>query len=308
MSANVTPTVSVTPPAAGAMTPKLAKGGSRQNPWLRGLFYFLLVVIAFYMLFPFYWAIRSALTPEVDAGNTPVQYFPSDATLSNFGDALTGGVLKQPLINSFIVAGLVTLLSLIVGASAAYALGRIRFRGRTIMMYAILSMTIFPQIAILGALYTQFSNWGLINTRWSLVISYLIFTLPFTIWVLQSFFASLPRELEESAYVDGASPFRTFWAVMLPLAAPGLVTTGLLAFINAWNEYLYAVSFLQTADNYTVPVAIANWPPATSGSAFAQPWDHIMAGTVVVTLPLIVLVLIFQRRLVAGLTSGAVKG
>jgi ABC-type glycerol-3-phosphate transport system permease component len=151
----------------------------------------------------------------------------------------------------------------------------------------------------------MFSNFGLINTVGSLIISYLIFTLPFTIWVLQSFFRTMPRELEESAYVDGASPFRTFWAVMLPLAAPGLVTTGLLAFINAWNEYLYAVSFLQTSDHYTVPLAIASWP---SSSSYAHPWGHIMAGTVIVTVPLIVLVLIFQRRLVAGLTAGAVKG
>jgi trehalose/maltose transport system permease protein len=308
MSANMTPTIPVAPPASSTTRFKFFKGGSHQNPILRTVFYLVLIVIAFYMLFPFYWAIRSALTNESDAGVTPVQYWPSNPTLSNFGDAITGGVLKQPLINSAIVAGSVTILSLVIGASAAYALGRLQFRGRSVMMYVILSMTIFPQIAILGALYTMFSNFGLINTSGSLIISYLIFTLPFTIWVLQGFFRSLPKELEESAYVDGASPFRTFWSVMLPLAAPGLVTTGLLAFINAWNEYLYAVSFLQTADHYTVPVAIANWPPSTSGSAFAVPWDHVMAGTVVVTIPLIVLVLIFQRRLVAGLTSGAVKG
>ncbi len=282
-----------------------ARGAQRQNLLLRGLFYVVIVVIAFYMLFPFYWAIRSALTPETDLFLTPVQYFPSHPTLDNFNSALTGGVLKPALINSAIVAASVTLLSLVVGSSAAYALGRLRFRGRLVMMYVILSMTIFPQIAILGALYTLFSDFGLINTSWSLIISYLIFTLPFTIWVLQSFFRTMPRELEESAYVDGASPFRTFWSIMLPLAAPGLVTTGLLAFINAWNEYLYAVSFLQTSDHYTVPVTIAAWP---GNSQYARPWGDIMAATVVVTVPLIVLVLIFQRRLVAGLTAGAVKG
>jgi len=265
----------------------------------------VIVVIAFYMLFPFYWAIRSALTPETDLFLTPVRYFPSSPTLDNFNNALTGGVLKPALINSAIVAASVTVLSLVVGSSAAYALGRLRFRGRTVMMYVILSMTIFPQIAILGALYTMFSNFGLINTSWSLIISYLIFTLPFTVWVLQSFFRTMPKELEESAYVDGASPFQTFWMIMLPLAAPGLVTTGLLAFINAWNEYLYAVSFLQTSDHYTVPVTIASWPGT---SQYSHPWGDIMAATVVVTVPLIVLVLIFQRRLVAGLTAGAVKG
>ena len=305
MSANVAPTVNVAPPTRGARTVKLAKGGSRQNTVVRWLFYLILIVIAFYMLFPFYWAIRSALTAEPALFVTPVQYFPSNPTLTNFGDALDGGFLKDALVNSAIVAAAVTLLSLAIGSSAAYALGRLQFRGRSIMMYVVLSMTIFPQIAILGALYTMFSSLGLINTSGSLIISYLIFTLPFTVWVLQGFFRTMPRELEESAYVDGASPFQTFWMVMLPLAAPGLVTTGLLAFINAWNEYLYAVSFLQTSDHYTVPVAISAWP---SSSQFAHPWGHIMAGTVIVTVPLIVLVLIFQRRLVAGLTAGAVKG
>jgi len=299
MSVNAVPQ---TPRVAAA---QLKGGAQRQSRVLRGLFYLVLVVIAFYMLFPFYWAIRSALTKDSDLFVTPVQYIPNNPTLENFGNALTGGVLKPALINSAVVAASVTLLSLVIGASAAYALGRLQFRGRTVMMYVILSMTIFPQIAILGALYTMFSDFGIINTSWSLIISYLIFTLPFTVWVLQSFFRTMPKELEESAYVDGASPFRTFWAVMLPLAAPGLVTTGLLAFINAWNEYLYAVSFLQTSDHYTVPVAIAAWP---SSSQYNHPWGEIMAGTVVVTVPLIILVLIFQRRLVAGLTAGAVKG
>jgi trehalose/maltose transport system permease protein len=305
MSANVAPTMSVTPPAGGAGILKPSTGRSRQATVLRVLFYIVLAVIAFYLVFPYYWAIRSALTAETDLFVTPVQYFPSHPTLDNFGDALTGGFLKQALVNSAIVAASVTIISLVIGASAAYALGRLQFRGRSIMMYVVLSMTIFPQIAILGALYTMFSTLSLINSAGSLIVSYLIFTLPFTVWVLQGFFRTMPRELEESAYVDGASPFGTFYMIMLPLAAPGLVTTGLLAFINAWNEYLYAVSFLQTSDHYTVPVAIAAWP---SSSQYAHPWGHIMAGTVVVTVPLIVLVLIFQRRLVAGLTAGAVKG
>jgi trehalose/maltose transport system permease protein len=303
MSANISANTGANPLAAAPV--QLRSGKPRQISVLRVLFYLVLAVIAFYMLFPFYWAIRSALTNETDLFVTPVQYFPSQPTLSNFGDAFTGGFLKPALINSAIVAGSVTLLSLASGATAAYALGRLKFRGRTVMMYVVLSMTIFPQIAILGALYTMFSTLGLINSVGSLIISYLIFTLPFSVWVLQGFVRTMPHEQEESAYVDGASPFQTFWMIMLPLAAPGLVTTGLLAFINAWNEYLYAVSFLQTSDHYTVPVAIVAWP---SSSQYAHPWGHIMAGTVVVTVPLIVLVLIFQRRLVAGLTAGAVKG
>jgi trehalose/maltose transport system permease protein len=179
-----------------------------------------------------------------------------------------------------------------------------------------LSMTIFPQIAILGALYTMFSGahivWflhfpHLYDSLWSLIFSYLIFTLPFTIWVLTGFMRALPGDLEEAAYVDGATPLQVFWKVLLPLIAPGLVTTGLLAFIAAWNEYLYAVSFIQSPKHYTVPVAIALFT-GTSGNAFQFPWGTVMAATVIVTLPLIAATLILQRRILAGLTAGAVKG
>jgi trehalose/maltose transport system permease protein len=168
-------------------------------------------------------------------------------------------------------------------------------------------MTMFPAIAILGSLFDLVRRLGLYNQLPSLILTYLVFTLPFTVWVLTSFFAGLPKELEEAAYVDGASPFETLYKVMLPLIAPGLVTTGLLAFINAWNEFLFAVSFLQTPDKRTVPLAIFLFNTATGGG-FEVPWGTIMAGTVVVTVPLIVLVLIFQNRIISGLTAGAVKG
>ena len=209
-----------------------------------------------------------------------------------------------------------TLLSLAIGSLAAYALGRFRFRGRSFVMYLMLSMTIFPQIAILGALYTMISGFHIVgfihfphlyDTRWALVFTYLIFTLPFTVWVLTSFMRALPRDLEEAAYVDGATPMQVFYKVLLPLIAPGLVTTGLLAFIAAWNEYLFALSFIQSPDNYTVPIAITSFV-GKSGSAFQQPWGEIMAATIIVTLPLIVAVLVLQKRILAGLTAGAVKG
>ena len=213
------------------------------------------------------------------------------------------------LLNSAIVAGSVTLLSLAIGSFAAFALGRFRFHGRSFVMYLMLSMTIFPQIAILGALYTTIStlHLHLYDKLGALIFTYLIFTLPFTIWVLTSFMRALPGDLEEAAYVDGATPLQVFWKVLLPLIAPGLVTTGLLAFISAWNEYLYALSFIQTPSNYTVPLAITSFVSKT-GSAFAVPWGQIMAATVIVTLPLIAAVLILQRRIIAGLTAGAVKG
>jgi len=270
-------------------------------------FWLLIAVIFVYALFPFYWAVRSALTPEAQLFNTPVEYFPSHPTFANFREALSTDFFRRALINSTIVAGSVTLVSVAIGSLAAYALGRFRFRGRSVVLYLMLSMTIFPQIAILGALYTMINDFHLYDRLGALVLTYLIFTLPFTVWVLTSFMRALPGDLEEAAYVDGATPLQVFYKVLLPLIAPGLVTTGLLAFIAAWNEYLYAVSFIQQPQNYTVPLAVTSFV-GKSGSSFNVPWGQIMAATVIVTLPLITATLILQRRILAGLTAGAVKG
>ena len=270
-------------------------------------FWILVVVIFIYALFPFDWALRSAFMPASELFETPIKYWPSDPTLQNFRDVLSSNFFRRALLNSTIVAGSVTLISLAIGSLAAYALGRFRFRGRSIVLYLKLSMTIFPQIAILGALYTMISNYHLYDKLGALILTYLIFTLPFTVWVLTSFMRALPGDLEEAAYVDGATPLQVFWKVLLPLIAPGLVTTGLLAFIAAWNEYLYAVSFIQSPNKYTVPIAITSFT-AKGGNAFQVPWGQIMAATIVVTLPLIAATLILQRRILAGLTAGAVKG
>jgi trehalose/maltose transport system permease protein len=268
-------------------------------------FYLLIAAIFFYALFPFYWALRSSFTAENELFTTPVQYIPQNPTLENFRVVLSSNQFLRALLNSTIVAGSVTLIALVLGSLAGYALGRFRFHGRSAVLYVMLSMTIFPQIAILGALYTMINRFELYDTLQALVLSYMILVLPFTVWVLTSFMRALPRDLEEAAYVDGASPLQTFYRVMLPLVAPGLVTAGLLAFIAAWNEYLFALSFTQTPERYTVPVAITSF---TGESRFEQPWGQIMAAVVVVTVPLIVLTLVLQRRILAGLTAGAVKG
>jgi trehalose/maltose transport system permease protein len=285
--------------------------GLRRSPIGRYIpkvaFWLLIAAIFFYALFPFYWAVRSAFTPEGQLFDTPIQYFPAHPTLENFRQIFSTSFFTRALINSTVVAGTVTLLSLAIGSLAAYALGRFRFRGRSGVLYLMLSMTIFPQIAILGALYTMMKDFHLYDRLGALIFTYLIFTLPFTVWVLTSFMRTLPADLEEAAYVDGATPLQVFYKVLLPLIAPGLVTTGLLAFISAWNEYLYAISFIQSTDNYTVPIAITSFVGKT-GSAFDIPWGQIMAATVVVTLPLITVTLILQRRILAGLTAGAVKG
>jgi trehalose/maltose transport system permease protein len=198
------------------------------------------------------------------------------------------------------------LLSLVVGSFAAYALGRIRFKGRTILLYMVLTMTMFPRISILSGLYSIVREVGVFGSPFALIMTYPVFTLPFTVWVLTAFFRGLPKEIEQAAIVDGASPFQVFRMILLPLTAPALVTTGLLAFVTSWNEYLLALNFTITEpDAQTVPVAIAQFSGTVSRQ---EPLAEIMAAAIVVTVPLVILVLVFQNRIAAGLTAGAVKG
>lgn len=269
------------------------------------LFWGIVLLIALYTLFPFYWAIVSSLTPANQLFNTPVRYFPAEPTTSSYAAVFRNANFIRAMGNSALVAGITVFLALVIGSFGAYALGRLKFRGRSLVLYTILSMTMFPAIAILGSLFTMVRALGIYNTPWALVLTYTTFTLPFTIWVLTNFFKSLPLELEQAAYVDGATPWQTFWLILLPLTAPGLVTTGLLAFINAWNEFLYALTFTVDESKRTVPVAIALF---SGQQQFEIPWGDIMAAAVVVTVPLVILVLFFQQRLVEGLTAGAVKG
>ncbi|MBA2668079.1 MAG: carbohydrate ABC transporter permease [Trueperaceae bacterium] len=269
------------------------------------LFWILIAVIFVYLIFPFYWALISALKTQSELIRTPATYFPENPTLQNFRAVFQNTAFLRGLGNSLIVAGSVTVLSLVVGAFAGFALGKLRFRGRTPSLYVILAMTMFPQIAVLAGLYAVIRTLGMPALP-SLVLSYMIFTLPFTVWVLTAFFKGLPTTLLQAAQVDGASTMQTFVQILLPLTAPALVTTGLLAFIQAWNEYLFALTFTSIAPTArTVPVAIALFSGQISRE---QPFGEIMAAAIVVTIPLIALVLFFQNRIVEGLTAGAVKG
>lgn len=276
------------------------------------LFWVIVALIFVYMLFPFYWMINSSLKSEPQLFMTPATFVPRDPvtkdfslTLTNYTSVFQNAAFLRGLYNSVIVAVLTTVLSLSVGAFAAFALGKLRFRGKTPTLYVILAMTMFPQVAVLAGLYAVINTLG-IPAIASMILSYMIFTLPFTVWVLTSFFQGLPTEIMQSAQVDGASPFQTFYMILLPLTMPALVTTGLLAFIQAWNEYLFALTFTSIEPTArTVPVAIALF---SGERAFQEPFGEIMAASVLVTVPLIVLVLIFQQRIVEGLTAGAVKG
>ena len=272
----------------------------------RALFYLLVLAIAVFLLFPVYWAAKTAVSPDQEIYATPAAYVPHEFTLQHFNNALSDSRFLRSIVNSLIVGGSVTAISILLGAFAAYALGRFNFRGRGAMRYIILAMSIFPQIAILGSLYKLLTATQLYNTLFALIITYLIFILPFTVWTLASFFQQLPKELEEAAYIDGASSMQTFWRVMMPLAAPGLAATAILAVIAAWNEYLFALSFESDSSNWTVPVMISN--VGAQSSAYTIPWGDQMAASLVVMIPVIALVLLLQRRIVAGLTGGSVKG
>lgn len=266
----------------------------------------LITLIFLYTAFPFYWALISALKPESELIQTPATFFPQTITFQNFEAVFRNDAFLRGLLNSTVVSIVVVITALFIGSFAAYALGRLKFGGKRWILYVILSMTLFPQISILPGLFTLVNQLGMYGSITSLMTTYLIFTLPFTVWVLTSFFRALPAELEQAALVDGCTPFQTFYKILLPLTAPALVTTGLLAFIAAWNEYLFSLTFTLTQPAaQTVTVAITKF---TGVIARNEPFGEIMAASVVVTVPLIVLVLIFQRRIVQGLTAGAVKG
>jgi trehalose/maltose transport system permease protein len=269
----------------------------------RALFWLLVAAILLYTVFPFYWAVVSSLKEGQALFGTAL--IPRAPAWDNYAAVFRDQPFARNILNSVFVAGSVVLVSLALGVSAAYALGRVAFRGRTTLLMAILAVSMFPQVAVLSGMFELIRWLGLYNNLLGLTLSYLLFTLPFTVWVLTTFMRELPKELEEAAMMDGATPWVTITRVFLPLMTPALATTGLLAFIAAWNEFLFALTFTLTNEMRTVPVAIAL---ISGASAFELPWGRIMAASVIVTVPLIVLVLVFQRRIVSGLTAGAVKG
>ncbi len=265
------------------------------------LWLFVIVVSAF-SLFPFYWAIVSSLKDP--STMFQVEYWPSALEWSNYSSIFKEQPFGKNIWNSILVATSTVLLCLFVGVLAAYSLARVEFRGRGLLLALILAVSMFPQVAVLSGMFELVKSMGLYNSWGGLTLSYMIFTLPFTIWLLTTFMRQLPRELEQAAIVDGASSWTVLYRVFLPLMGPSLVTTGLLSFIAAWNEFLFALTFTLTADARTVPVAIGL---ISGASSFESPWGRIMAASVIVTVPLVVLVLIFQKSIVSGLTAGAVK-
>lgn len=277
-----------------------ASGGRRVERLLWGVGSLAVVV---YALIPVAWLVSLSLKRAADLGDG--RFLPRVVSLENYAAVFRDAQFPAALWNSIGVAAISTLAAVLLAMFAAYAVVRLEFTGRRLILAAALAVAMFPPVSIIGPLFNMWRTIGLYDTWAGLILPYMTFTLPLAIWTLSAFFREIPWDLERAARVDGATPLQTFRHVVVPLAAPGVVTAAILVFIFAWNDFLFAAALTSTNDARTVPAAIAFF---TGSSRFEQPTGSIAAASVVVTVPIVLLVLFFQRRIVAGLTAGAVKG
>ncbi|HEX2094258.1 MAG TPA: carbohydrate ABC transporter permease [Longimicrobiaceae bacterium] len=261
-----------------------------------------LALLVAFAVFPFAWALVASVTPEAELFEGGGGW-PRRLTGDHYRALFTERDFWVPIRNSLVVAGATTAFCVAVGSLAAYALARLRFRGKAAILGFVLAVTMFPQISIVSPLFLLLRELRLINTYPGLVLPYLTFAMPLTVWLLVGYFRQIPPDLEEAARIDGATRWQTFTRVVLPLAVPGLATTAILTFIYCWNEFLFALSFTLGPERHTVPVAIALFR-----GQYQVPWGEVLAASLVATAPVAAVVLAFQRRIVQGLTSGAVKG
>ena len=276
-----------------------------------GLWTALAVPIMLWTALPLLWMLSLSLKTAEDLANPDASvlgnFWPKNPTLENYELIFTGGasdLFMPALLNSIIVCVLATLISVVLAMFCAYAIARLEFRGKRMILVTALAVSFFPVVAMVTPLFEVWSRIGLFDTVPGLIIPYLALTLPLSIWTLSAFFQQIPWEMEQAAQVDGATSWQAFRKVIVPLAAPGVFTTAIITFFVAWNDFVFAIS-LTSENARTVPAALAFF---TGASQFEQPTGAIMAAAVVVTIPVVILVLFFQRRIVAGLTSGAVKG
>jgi multiple sugar transport system permease protein len=285
------------------MASATASGSSGRATLNAVLFYVFLVFFVLVSLFPLLWIFKMSIVTRTELFAIPPTVIPQTPTTTSYETIFGDPAFQRALINSTIISGVTTVICLFFGSIAAYSIARLRFSLKSTVMTLILAISFFPAVAIIAPLFVQFSQVGIINTYWSVIITNTVFALPLTIWILVAFFKELPRDLEEAAKVDGATTLQAFRKVIVPLAAPGVFTTAILTFIFAWNEFLFANTFLFDTSTQPVTVVIPNFATVYTVDYGAQ-----AAAAVVVTVPLVILVLIFQRRIVSGLTAGAVKG
>jgi multiple sugar transport system permease protein len=273
------------------------------TPRERVLWSIAILVVLLYALIPVVWVTSLSLKPPDQTGDG--RFIPKDISFDNYDTVFSTDTFNAALVNSIGIAGIATLVSIVLAAMAAYALSRLDFAGKALILSGALAVAMFPPISIVGSLFDMWRAVGLFDTWPGLIIPYMTFTLPLAIYTLSAFFREIPWELEQAAAVDGATPLQAFRKVIVPLAAPGVFTAAILVFIFAWNDFIFANTLTSTDDARTVPAALAFF---TGGSQFEEPTGAITAASVVVTVPIVIMVLIFQRRIVAGLTAGAVKG
>jgi multiple sugar transport system permease protein len=273
------------------------------TPRQKVLWTIAILVVVLYALIPVAWIASLSFKSSTTIGDK--HFFPQSWSFDNYKTLFQTDEFNRALINSIGIALIATVIAVVLASMAAYALSRLDFTGKTVILSGSLAVAMFPPISIVGSLFNLWRNVGLFDTWAGLIIPYMTFTLPLAIYTLSAFFREIPWELEQAAQVDGATPFQAFTKVIAPLAAPGVFTTAILVFIFAWNDFLFANTLTSTKAARTVPATLAFF---TGGSQFQDPTGQIAAAAVVVTVPIIIMVLIFQRRIVAGLTAGAVKG
>ena len=265
-----------------------------------------IVIVVFFALLPVVWIFMLSLkSPDTISDK---KFIPSKFTLDNYTTLFQGGFdspLLRPLINSILIALIATVIAVALASFTAYAIARLDFPGKSAILAGALAIAMFPQISVVGPLFDMWRALGLYDTYPGLIIPYLTFSLPLAIYILVAFFREIPWELEQAAQVDGATPWQAFSKVIMPLAAPGVFTAAILVFIFAWNDFIFAITLTSSDSSRTVPAALAFFQ---GESQFTAPTGNIAAAAVLVTIPIIIFVLIFQRRIVAGLTAGAVKG
>ncbi len=292
--------------SAGALPTAAAARRARAKLYGGLGFYTFVVGFVVFCLAPFIWTLLTSFKGPTTIFEVPIRYLPNPPDLVNYRDIFALDRFRWALLNSVIVASSATAISLVIGSFCAYAIARLNFPGKNLLLALVLAIAMFPGIAIIGPLFRQFNAWGLTNNYLALILPNVTFTLPICIWTLTAFFSDLPVELEESARVDGCTRMQTFYKIVAPLAAPGVFTAAILLFIHAWNEFLFARTFMTQPNRLTATVAIAQFEGADLAAQY--PWGEITAASIVITLPLVVLVLLFQRRIISGLTAGAVKG
>jgi multiple sugar transport system permease protein len=274
------------------------------TPRERAFWSIAILLVLLYALVPVLWIVSLSLKEPADIADR--KFLPTGGmTLDNYDTIFSEDVFNAALVNSLGIAAIATVISIFLAAMAAYALARLNFAGKAVILSGALAVAMFPPISIVGSLFDMWRAIGLFDTWLGLIIPYMTFTLPLAIYTLSAFFREIPWELEQAAAVDGATPTQAFTKVIAPLAAPGVFTAAILVFIFAWNDFLFATTLTSTDAARTVPAALAFF---TGASQFEDPTGAIAAAAVVVTIPIIIMVLIFQRRIVAGLTAGAVKG